>query len=130
MDMNTAGILDTGFGGKQDLIMVIQVAKVLMETEIGVINGEVMYSSLFPIDAMFCKDYCNSQEVEVVEINVLILTVAPNHFLRLKCETLEIMYSILIQFQFCPQVCTVVVNFIYGLMDMIITNIQTTMRKL
>ena len=50
MDMNTAGILDTGFGGKQDLIMVIQVAKVLMETEIGVINGEVMYSSLFPID--------------------------------------------------------------------------------
>ena len=130
MDMNTAGILDTGFGGKQDLIMVIQVAKVLMETEIGVINGEVMYSSLFPIDAMFCKDYCNSQEVEVVEINVLILTVAPNHFLRLKCETLEIMYSILIQFQFCPQVCTAVVNFIYGLMDMIITNIQTTMRKL
>ena len=130
MDMNTAGILDTGFGGKQDLIMVIQVAKVLMETEIGVINGEVMYSSLFPIDAMFCKDFCNSQEVEVVEINVLILTVAPNHFLRLKCETLEIMYSILIQFQFCPQVCTAVVNFIYGLMDMIITNIQTTIRKL
>ena len=130
MDMNSAEILDTGFGGKQDLILVIQVAKVLMETEIGVINGEVMYSSLFPIDAMFCKDYCNSQEVEVVEINVLILTVAPNHFLRLKCETLEIMYSILIQFQFCPQVCTAVVNFIYGLMDMIITNIQTTMRKL
>ena len=128
--MNTAGILDTGFGGKQDLIMVIQVAKVLMETEIGVINGEVMYSSLFPIDAMFCKDFCNSQEVEVVEINVLILTVAPNHFLRLKCETLEIMYSILIQFQFCPQVCTAAVNFIYGLMDMIITNIQTTIRKL
>jgi hypothetical protein len=50
MDMNTAGILDTGFGGNQDLIMVIQVAKVLMETEIGVMNGEVMYSSLFPID--------------------------------------------------------------------------------
>ena len=47
MDMNTAGILDTGFGGKQDLIMVIQVAKVLMETEIGIINGEVMYSSFF-----------------------------------------------------------------------------------
>ena len=130
MDMNTAGILDTGFGGKQDLIMVIQVAKVLMETGMGVRNGEVMYSSLFPIDAIFCKDVCNSQEVEVVEINVLILTVAPNHFLRLKCETLEIMYSILIQFQFCPQVCTVAVNFIYGLMDMILTNIQTTMRKL
>ena len=49
MDMNTAGAL-IGCGGKQDLIMVIQVAKVLMETEIGVINGEVMYSSLFPID--------------------------------------------------------------------------------
>ena len=42
MDMNTAGIL-TGVGGKQDLIMVIQVARVLMETEIGIINGEVMY---------------------------------------------------------------------------------------
>ena len=49
MDMNTAGAL-IGYGGKQDLIMVIQVAKVLMETEIGVTNGEVMYSSLFPID--------------------------------------------------------------------------------
>ena len=49
MDMNTAGAL-IGCGGKQDLIMVIQVAKVLMETEIGIINGEVMYSSLFPID--------------------------------------------------------------------------------
>ena len=49
MDMNTAGIL-TGVGGKQDLIMVIQVARVLMETEIGIINGEVMYLSLCPID--------------------------------------------------------------------------------
>ena len=117
MDMNTAGILDTGFGGKQDLIMVIQVAKVLMETEIGVINGEVMYSSLFPIDAMFCKNFCNSQEVEVVEINVLILTVATNRFLRLKRETLEIMYSILIQFQFWPHAFTALVNFICGLMD-------------
>ena len=80
--------------------------------------------------AIFCKDFCNSQEVEVVEINVLILTVAPNHFLRSKCETLEIMYSILIQFQFRPQVCTAAVNFGYGLMGMILTNIQTTMRKL
>ena len=129
MDMNTAGAL-IGCGGKQDLIMVIQVAKVLMETEIGVINGEVMYSSLFPIDAMFCKNFCNSQEVEVVEINVLILTVAPNHFLRLKCETLEIMYSILILFQFWPHVCTATVNFIYGLMDMIMENIPTTIKKL
>ena len=53
MDMNTPGILDTGFGGKQDLILVIQVAKVLMETEIGVINGEVMYDSLFAIDTPY-----------------------------------------------------------------------------
>ena len=79
---------------------------------------------------IFCKDFCNLQEVEVVETNAEILTVAPSHFLRSKYETLEIMYSNLIQFQFCPQVCTAVVNFIYGLMDMIITNIQTTMRRL
>ena len=50
MDMNSAEILDTGFGGKQDLILVIQVAKVLMETEIGAIYGEVMYFSLFSSD--------------------------------------------------------------------------------
>ena len=45
MAMNTAGTL-TGCGGRQDLILV-QVAKVLMETEIGIINGEVLYSSLW-----------------------------------------------------------------------------------
>ena len=37
--MNTAGTL-TGCGGRQDLILV-RFAKVLMETEIGIINGEV-----------------------------------------------------------------------------------------
>ena len=57
MDMNIAGILDTGFGGKQDLIMVIQVAKVLMETEIGIINGEVMYDLLFTIDTLYSLRY-------------------------------------------------------------------------
>ena len=46
--MNTAGTL-TGCGGRQDLILV-RFAKVLMETEIGIINGEVMYLSLCPID--------------------------------------------------------------------------------
>jgi hypothetical protein len=96
--------------------MVVRVAKVLMETEIGIINGEVMYS-VSHWYALFCKDFCNSQEVEVVEINVLILTVAPNRFLRLKRETLEIMYSILIQFQFWPHAFTALVNFICGLMD-------------
>ena len=45
MDMNTAGTqMVTVFGGRQDLVMVVRVAKVLMETEIGIINGEVMYS--------------------------------------------------------------------------------------
>ena len=44
MAMNTAGTL-TGCGGRRDLILV-RVAKVLMETEIGIINGEVLYSSL------------------------------------------------------------------------------------
>ena len=57
MDMNTAGILDTGFGGKQDLIMVIQVAKVLMETEIGIINGEVMNDLLFTVDTLYSLRY-------------------------------------------------------------------------
>ena len=56
MDMNTAGAL-IGCGGKQDLIMVIQVAKVLMETEIGVINGEVMYDLLFTIDTPYSVRY-------------------------------------------------------------------------
>ena len=42
MGMNTAGAL-IGCGGKQDLIMAVQVAKVWMVTEIGIINGEVMY---------------------------------------------------------------------------------------
>ena len=39
MDMNTAEMV-TGCGGKQDLILVIRFAKVLMETEIGIINGD------------------------------------------------------------------------------------------
>ena len=56
MDMNTAGAL-IGCGGKQDLIMVIQVAKVLMETEIGIINGEVMYDLLFTIDTLYSLRY-------------------------------------------------------------------------
>ena len=56
MDMNTAGAL-IGCGGKQDLIMVIQVAKVLMETEIGIINGEVMYDLLFTIDTPYSLRY-------------------------------------------------------------------------
>ena len=56
MDMNTAGAL-IGCGGKQDLIMVIQVAKVLMEREIGIINGEVMYDLLFTIDTLYSLRY-------------------------------------------------------------------------
>ena len=56
MDMNTARAL-IGCGGKQDLIMVIQVAKVLMETEIGIINGEVMYDLLFTIDTLYSLRY-------------------------------------------------------------------------
>ena len=55
MAMNTAGTL-TGCGGRQDLILV-QVAKVLMETEIGIINGEVMYDSLFAIDTPYSVRY-------------------------------------------------------------------------
>ena len=56
MDMNTAGAL-IGCGGKQDLIMVIQVAKVLMETEIGIINGEVMNDLLFTVDTLYSLRY-------------------------------------------------------------------------
>ena len=111
MAMNTAGTL-TGCGGRQDLILV-QVAKVLMETEIGIINGEVLYSSLFLIDITYFIGFFNvfqcvfilmnsAQALEVVEIDALMLTVDPNHFLKLKRETLETMYLPLTQFQFWP----------------------------
>ena len=110
MDMNTAGILDTGFGGKQDLIMVIQVAKVLMETEIGIIVGEVLYYSLCPIVIPYFIRFFNvfqcvfilMNSAQALEVHVLMLTVDPNHFLKLKRETLETMYFHLTQFQFWP----------------------------
>ena len=58
MDMNTAGTqMVTVFGGRQDLVMVVRVAKVLMETEIGIINGEVMYDLLFTIDTLYSLRY-------------------------------------------------------------------------
>ena len=56
MGMNTAGAL-IGCGGKQDLIMAVQVAKVWMVTEIGIINGEVMYDLLFTIDTLYSLRY-------------------------------------------------------------------------
>ena len=55
MAMNTAETL-TECGGRQDLILV-QVAKVLMETEIGIINGEVMHDLLFTIDTPYSVRY-------------------------------------------------------------------------
>ena len=54
--MDTAGAL-IGCGGKQDLITAVQVAKVLMETEIGIINGEVMHDLLFTIDTPYSVRY-------------------------------------------------------------------------
>ena len=57
MAMNTAGTL-TGCGGRQDLILV-QVVKVLMETEIGIIIGEVLYSSLLHTDLPYFSMFFN-----------------------------------------------------------------------